>query len=136
MNAGSWIDHIANDVEVRATLPDGLPLNDLLVVRVSAEPGNVLIVETLTRSMPSGIPARWVERGAEFISITFRIGFRTLSINAHEVDVEQAGQVLMTPGAFTLRANEEHGTPSLQINATTFFVQVDLKPMQHSQLRP
>jgi len=136
VNARSWIDHITNDTEVRAILPEGLPLDDLLFFGVSIQPGNILIVETLTRSMPVGVPIRWVDRGGEFLSITFRIGLRTANINAQEVDGEQTVRVLLTAGEFSLSASDGACIASPQINAKTFFVEVNLKPMQHSQLLP
>lgn len=134
MNARSWIDHITNDVAVRAILPEGLPLDDLLFFGVSIRPGNILIVETLTQSMPVGVPTRWVERGGEFLSITFRIGLRTATINAQEVDGEQTVRVLLNSGEFSLSASDGSGIASPQINAKTFFVEVDLKPMKDFQL--
>lgn len=136
MTAKSWIDHITNDAEVRAIIPNGLLLDALRFSGVSLQPGNILIVELHTESVPLGVPSRWSENGAQFLSITFRIGVRSATVNVREVDEMPLVTVLLQDGEFAVNAAQATGAAALQVAAHTFFVEAKLKPMQASQLRP
>ena len=124
-----WTKYLTNSKELNSKFPNGgLLLDGLYLMKFEYLPGNRVSLRFLQERTPTSIPPRWTQKPMAGLELVLNVGVKSLKADICK-EFEDMPQMSVSFKQDEICVQSQ-SSEEFKISVTTFFMSLDVKPME------